>query len=299
MKIKVIHNPYSNRWNSAKRWPEVEALLREYEIKYDVVHSADPASLYELARLAAIDGYDHIVAAGGDGTIGTVVNAITHTVGVENLPTFGLLPLGTGNDFAYAMGISTDLKEAVSALKNGKTRQIDLGKVNDIYFINNCGLGIEPYVTVIQSKITWIKGMIRYLVAAVNAIMDKPVWSGELKWHGGEYKGPLSLAYIGNGCRTGGMFYMGLNSVVDDGMLTVVYGFKPNRRSMFAVLPKTMMRGDKNYVTDPDIHEVFTDRLSIKLENPSPMHTDGEVAKDFVSEAEFSIFPGAVRFLVP
>lgn len=299
MKIKIIHNPYSNRWNSGKRWPEVEMLLKSSGIEYDVVHSADPSSLYELSRLAAMDGYEMIVAAGGDGTIGTVVNAVAHTVGLGNLPIFGLLPMGTGNDFAYAMGISTDLDKAVKALAVGKTRQIDLGKVNDIYFINNCGLAIEPYVTVIQNEITWIKGVIRYLVAAVKAIMDKPVWTGELRWNGGDYKGPISLTYVGNGCRTGGMFYMGQNSVVDDGKLTVVYGYKPSRRSMFAILPKTLMQGDKNYVTDPDIYEVFTDKLSIKLDNPSPMHTDGEVAPEFVTEAEFSIFPGVVRILIP
>lgn len=299
MKIKIIHNPYSNRWNSNKRWPEVARLLAEKGLVCDVAHSTDAKSLYQLAAEAAMEGYEVIVAAGGDGTIGTVVNAAAHTLPVEKLPIFGLLPLGTGNDLGYALGVPTDIAAAIQVIVAGKTRQIDLGKVNDIYFINNCGLGIEPYVTVIQNGITWIKGVARYLVAAVVAIMHKPVWDGEMTCPDGGYNGPITLAYVGNGPRTGGMFFMGLNSVIDDGKLTLVYGYKPNRRSMFALLPKTLLTGKNNYVTDPAIHEIFTEQLSIKFNQPSPMHTDGEVAPEYVTEAKFSIQKGVIRFLTP
>lgn len=299
MKIKIIHNPYSNRWNSEKRWPEVEKLLMQKGIFADVAHSSDAASLYKLTQEAALEGYDVIIAAGGDGTIGTVINAVAHNLPFEKFPTFGLLPLGTGNDLAYTLDIPTDIAAAIDVILDGNIRQIDLGKVNDIYFINNCGLGIEPYVTVIQTRITWIKGVFRYLVAAVQAIMEKPVWNGSIEWPEGNYKGPISMAYVGNGPRTGGMFFMGLNSVVDDGKLTVVYGFKPTRSSMFALLPKTLLQGDKNYITDPAIHEVFTESLSVKFDQPSPLHTDGEVAPDYVTEATFSIQKGVIRFLTP
>lgn len=299
MKVKIIHNPYSNRWNSEKRWPEVEALLKDKGFQADVAHSESPASLYEIASQAAKEGYEMIIGAGGDGTIGTIVNAVTHAVGVENLPIFGLLPMGTGNDLAFALDLPTDIPTAIDILMNGNTKNIDLGQVNDIYFINNCGLGIEPYVTVIQNGITWIKGVIRYLVAAVKAIMDGPVWNVEMKWDGGEYVGPLTLLYAGNGPRTGGMFFMGANSKIDDGKITFVYGFKPNRRSMFALLPRTLLQGEKNYVSDPAITEMFLTGLSIRLKEPTPMHTDGEVAPEFVTEANFRIHPGVVRFLVP
>lgn len=299
MKIKIIHNPYSNRWNSDKRWPEVETLLKEKGVEVDVVHSDSPAGLYQLASQAATEGYEAIIGAGGDGTIGTIVNAVTHTVGTESLPIFGLLPMGTGNDLAFALDLPGDLPSAIDTIIKGKTKTIDLGQVNDIYFINNCGLGIEPYVTVIQNGITWIKGVIRYLVAAVKAIMDGPVWHVDMKWEGGEYSGPFTLLYAGNGPRTGGMFFMGANSKIDDGKLTFVYGFKPNRRSMFALLPRTLFQGEKNYVSDPAINEMELDGLSITFKEPSPMHTDGEVAPEYVTEANFKIHPGVVRFLVP
>ena len=177
MTAKVILNPYSNRWNAKKRWPAAEIALRAAGVDFDLAISERPGHISELTRQELQSGFSPIIAAGGDGTIGEVVNAMGHALADQDaLIPLGIIPLGTANDLAYALKIPFYLTEAARVIGAGKIRPMDMGKANDIYFANNSALGLEPYVSVIQNKITWIKGIGRYLVAAVLAIMDKPTW---------------------------------------------------------------------------------------------------------------------------
>lgn len=300
MTAKIILNPYSNRWNAQKRWPQAEAALRAAGVDFELAVSEGPGHIGRLAEQAVKDGFSPVIAAGGDGTIGEVVNAIAHiTPEGQPLPPIGVIPLGTANDLAYALKIPFDLTEAVKVVAAGHIRHIDLGKANDIYFANNSALGLEPYVTVIQNKITWIKGIARYLVAAILAIMDRPTWSAHLEWDGGSYDGPVSLIYIGNGGRSGGVFFMGPHADPFDGKLTIVYGYRATRRGMFALLPKTMKPDVGSYVESEGMHEFPVSWLKVHLDNPSPAHTDGELFSTACTDLEYRIFPGCIPMVLP
>ena len=176
---------------------------------------------------------------------------------------------------------------------------MDMGKANDIYFANNSALGLEPYVTVIQSKITWIKGIGRYLVSAVRAIMDRPTWNAHLEWDGGSFDGPISLIYAGNGPRSGGVFFMGPHADPFDGKLTIVFGYRATRRGMFALLPKTMKPDAGSYVESEGMREFPVSWLKVHLENPSPAHTDGEIFSTAITDLEYHILPGRLQMLLP
>jgi diacylglycerol kinase (ATP) len=300
MTAKVILNPYSNRWNAQKRWPEAENALRAAGVVFEMAVSEKPGDIAALTRRALSDGFSPLIAAGGDGTIGEMVNAMAHASG-EGAPLtpLGILPLGTANDMAYALKIPLDLAEAAKIISAGKIRAVDMGKANDIYFANNSALGLEPYVTVIQSKITWIKGIARYLVSAILAIMDRPTWSAHLEWDGGSFDGPVSLIYVGNGPRSGGVFYMGPHADPFDGKLTIVYGYRATRRGMFALLPKTMKPGAGSYVESEGMRELPVSWLKVQLDNPSPAHTDGELFSTAITQLEYHIFPGRLQILMP
>jgi diacylglycerol kinase (ATP) len=176
---------------------------------------------------------------------------------------------------------------------------MDLGQVNDLYFANNSALGLEPYVTIIQSRIGWVRGMARYLLAAVRAILDKPAWNARLEWNDGSYDGPISLVYIGNGPRSGGVFYMGPHSNPFDGKLTIVFGYRATRLAMFALLPKAMKPGVGSYVESEGIHEFPVNWLKVHLDNSSPAHTDGEIFSTAITDLEYHIFPGRIQILLP
>ena len=238
MTAKVILNPHSNRWKSQARWPEVDAALKAAGVDFELVVSEKKGAVTGLAEEATRAGFSPIIAAGGDGTIGETVNGMLRAVGSNGvLPTLGVIPLGTANDLVFNINLPTDLKEAVRVITAGKTKALDLCKCNERYFVNNSACGLEPYVTTKHERINWIKGMARYLVAAIWAIMDKPEWTGKVTWDDGSFEGPLTLVTIGNGRRTGG-FFMTPHADPFDGKLTLAYGYRGTRLGLLIALPR-------------------------------------------------------------
>lgn len=298
MTAKVILNPYSNRWNSQKRWPLVEAALKAAGVDFELVISQSRGHIIELAAQAARDGCSPIIVAGGDGSLGDAVNGISQTVKSDEVfGPVGIMPLGSANDLVYALGLPTNLNEAAQVIARGKTRLMDLGVLNGRYFINNSASGLEPYVTLKHEKIHIIKGMLRYLVAAVQGIMDKPEWHGKIQWDDGSYEGPLSLVSIGNGRRTGG-FFMTPHADPFDGKLTLAFGYRPTRRGLFTALPRAFNEGKGSYVEMKGMHEIQTTHVSIHLDKPSPAHTDGEILPQWVQDFEYKIQPKRINMIV-
>lgn len=300
MTAKVILNPYSNRWNAQKRWPQAEAALKTSGVDFELVVSERKGHLIELAEKAVRDGFSPIIIAGGDGSIGDVVNGLARVAKSKKdaLGPLGIMPLGSANDLVYSLGLSTDLNEAAKVIAAGKTKAMDLGKLNDKYFVNNSGAGLEPYTTTKHERIHWIKGMARYLVAAVWAITDKPEWRGKVVWDDGSYEGLLSLVSVGNGRRTGG-FFMTPHADPFDGKLTLAFGYRGTRLGLLTALPKAFNEGEGSYVELEGMYEVHATRISIHLDKPSPAHTDGELFSEWIEDFEYEIFPKRLNMILP
>jgi diacylglycerol kinase (ATP) len=300
MTAKVILNPYSNRWNSQKRWPAVESALKNAGVNFELATSESKGQIVDLVEQAVREKYSPIIIAGGDGSLGDAVNGLARASAseMELLGPFGIMPTGSANDVAFALGLPTDLNQAAQVIARGKTRPMDLGTLNGRYFINNSGGGLEPYVTTKHEKIHMIKGIFRYLVAAVQAILDKPEWRGKIKWDDGEYNGPLSLVSVGNGRRTGG-FFMTPHADPFDGKLTLAYGYRGTRRGMFQALPRAFNEGKGSYLELEGMYEVQTTRVFIHLDQPSPAHTDGELLPQWIRDFEYHIQPKRLNVIIP
>lgn len=298
MTAKVIVNPYSNRWNSKARWPTAEAALKSAGVDFEVAFSERKGHVTELAEQAARDGFSPIVAGGGDGTISEVANGLARAAKSEreSIGPLGILPLGSANDVVFNLGLPTDLNEAAKVIAAGKTKNMDVGKLNDRYFINNSACGLEPFVTIKHEAIHRIRGIARYLIAAVQAIMDKPEWIGKVTWDDGEYEGPLTLVSVGNGRRTGG-FFMTPHADPFDGKLTIAFGYRATRWSMLTALPRGFNEEKNTIVEIPGMRELHSTKISIHLERPSPAHTDGELFPDWIRDLEYSIQPGRLKIL--
>ncbi len=296
MPAKVILNPYSGRWRAQKRWPEAEAALSAAGVDFSVVVSERRGHDGELARRAALEGFSPIIVAGGDGTIGEVVNGLARARGETDLGTIGFIPFGTANDLVCNLGLPLDIKEAAKVIASGNTRRLDVCKAGERYFVNNSALGLEPYISVIEKRITLIKGMPRYLVATLKGIFLNPKWQAVVEWDNGQYEGPLTLVSVGNAPRTGGLFYMAPHADPCDGILTVVLGYKKSSLSLLALLPKTMSPEGK-FVYAPGLQEFNTTHLSIRLETLSPAHCDGELFSQEIDRLEYSILPGRLHVL--
>src|SRR5512147_2662566 len=115
MTAKVILNPYSNRWNSKKRWPETESALRSAGVDFELAVSEHKGHIPELVAQAVREKFSPIIVAGGDGSIGDVLNGLMQAVegpGNEPVGPLGVMPTGSANDLAFNVGLPTDLLEA-------------------------------------------------------------------------------------------------------------------------------------------------------------------------------------------
>jgi YegS/Rv2252/BmrU family lipid kinase len=290
----VILNPYSNRWNAKKRWPEAEAALREAGIQFEFRESQQPGDGIRLAQEAAGQGFSPIISAGGDGGTSEVLNGLARASQGGVLGPLGLLPLGTANDLAHNLGLPLDLKEAAQAIAAGKTCRIDLGQANEWLFHNNSAIGLEPVVTQWNIRMVRFRGVMRYLAAALRAIASGPRWQAKLKWDDGEYEGPISLVSVGNCPVTGGLFRMAPAADPYDGKLTFVYAYAASRLKMLGLLPRAI---DGSYVNDPAVHQHHTTRLEITLTSGSPIQIDGELRASSLTQVEYRILPGRLDIL--
>ena len=298
MTAKVILNPYSNRWNSQKRWSEVESELTAAGIDFHLAVSEKKGQIVELAERAALQKFSPIIVAGGDGSIGDAANGLMRAARSKNnqIPPLGIMPTGSANDLVFALGLPTDLHSAAKVIAAGKTKAMDIGKLNGRYFVNNSGAGLEPYVTIKHEKIHWIKGMARYLAAAVQAILDKPEWRGNVTWDNGEYTGAFSMISVGNGRRTGG-FFMTPHADPFDGKLTLAFGHRSSRLGLFQALPRAFNEDKGSYVEMDGMREVHATRISIHLDKPSPAHTDGELLPEWIQDFTYEILPGCLNII--
>ncbi|MBE0408720.1 MAG: diacylglycerol kinase family lipid kinase [Anaerolineales bacterium] len=302
MSLLVIYNPYSGRWNALKKKQEVEDALNRAGVKYELILTEGPGHAMDLAARAVNQGFDTVIAAGGDGTISEVVNGLA--VASENLlkdralGPLGIIPLGSANDMVDNLGLPKDIDEAAKVIASGNTKLIDLCKVNNRYFDNNSAIGLEPFITLIQQRIKRLKGTSRYLVATLMGVYANPSWKMRLTWENGDYYGPITLVTVGNSPRTGGVFYVTPHANPCDGLLTFVFGFMPTRRQTLQLLPRTMKPGRGNYVEHPDIHEINTPWLKINSETPTPMHADGEIQSEAILDLDYTILPERLSVLV-
>jgi diacylglycerol kinase (ATP) len=292
----VILNPYSNRWGARKHWPEAEAALRQAGIDFEFRQTQGPGDGIGLAEEAARQGYSPIISAGGDGAMGEVLNGLYRANSKEILGPVGVMPLGTANDLAHNLGLPLDLADAANAIANGRTRRIDLGKINEWVFHNNSAVGLEPVVTEWNVRMVRFSGILRYLAAAFLAIASGQSWQGRLKWDDGEYEGPISLISVGNNPVTGGLFRMAPAADPNDGQLTFVYAYAASRLKMLSLLPRAI---NGSYVNDPAVHQHHTTRLEIELTTASPVQLDGELRTSYLSKVEYHVLPKSLDILSP
>ncbi len=310
----MILNPYANRWKALRDRPAVEAALQAAGVPYEIVLTDQPGHGIHLAQEAVEQGRQPIIAAGGDGSISEVVNGMlkgVQSAHLDRLPPLGIMPVGSANDLAVNLGIPLDLTAAAKAIAGGNTRLIDLGflsykaagRENDSpikrFFDNNSAVGLEPSITLIQQRITRIHGAIRYLLAALIGVVRNPTWNVEMEWDGGSYQGPVNLVSVGNTRLTGGLFYMTPHADPVDGKLTFIYGHVPGRLRILQLLPRAMKPGKGSFVEHPAIHEEHATWLRIRFDQPSPLHTDGEIQCEAAVWVEYGITPGILPVLLP
>ena len=307
--VKVILNPYAGRGRGGKVAGEIEAAFRRGNVPFEMVETSAPGEAVSLARSARLDGYAIVAAAGGDGTVHEVVNGLTEaTPEDEAVQGLAVLQAGSGNDFADMAGAPRGLDAAVHAIREGNTRDVDLGLVEAFdgrntlrRYFDNLGMGFEAQVTVESRKIKRLRGFAIYLWAALRALRayDQPHF--EVNWTDGagndhSVSKEMLLVSIGNSRRTGGAFYLTPDAEMDDGLLDMAFADALSQLAILNLLPRAMTRtglyGQKT-VTFSRLRSA-----SIAVRQPVPVHTDGEVLSSEIERLTVELQPGRLQVIV-
>jgi diacylglycerol kinase (ATP) len=300
---KIIVNRIAGRGDGDRAAPQIEALLGGHGLDFDLVHTRQPWHAAELARGAVAEGYDCVVAVGGDGTANEVLNGLMRAKHEgAGTCTMGMLCVGRGNDFAYGAEIPQDLEAGCTALAQGHRRWIDVGRVagglypEGRFFGNGVGIGFDAVVGFEALKMTWLHGFASYLVAVLKTVfLYYSAPSTSIEYDGQTITQPSLMLSIMNGRRMGDGFMMAPEGQPDDGLFDLSVAREVSRTRIFGLIPH-VLRG-----TQASQEPIGTGRarrvLATTLEGALPAHVDGETLCTDGQRLEFELLPRQIEVI--
>jgi diacylglycerol kinase (ATP) len=300
--MKIVLNPVAGKGYGARAKDELCRLLSAANLDYDLAQTTRRWHAAELAQEAACNGFDVVVAAGGDGTTNEVVNGlVAASDGNPDLaPALGVLPLGSGSDFSSAVGMDGRLAVACQQLANGRPRSFDVARARLPeespqwrYFANALGIGFDAYVTLETLKFKRLRGIPLYLLVVLKTLVlhhHAPVVS--IQCDDQELTQASLMVVIANGSREGGGFFVAPQARPDDGMLDLCITSKVSRAAMLALIPH-FMRG--SHVDRKPVTMMRSTRVVISSQDKMPAHMDGEMYATETHRIECEILPGRLK----
>ncbi len=221
-KIVFIINPVAGHGKTIEMLPIIKNKMSSVSdiIDYDIQVSKNVGDISEIVKDSFATGVSEFVAVGGDGSLSEMINGLTFPC--DNIPSIAILPLGSGNDFVKNTIEKKEIDQIFESIIQNKKTLIDVGKVNDYYFINVCSFGIDGPIIKDTDKLKKIMpGQLSYLTSTIKGgITFKPSLV-DVKVDGEIYTGKMILIAIGNGKYFGGGMNICPEAKYDDGLLEV------------------------------------------------------------------------------
>ncbi len=299
----LIVNPTSGRGYAGRVLPELEARLKEIKFDYDLVQTKRPWHAAELAEKGARDGYEAVIVASGDGTANEALNGLMKARQAGFTKTaMGQIAVGTGNDFAFGMGIPGGVDSGCKILAENYRRRMDVGIVKGgdypegRYFGNGVGIGFDAATGFVAARIRWIRGLLLYLIAAIETVFiyyKSP--KVKLVCDGKEMEvSPLMLSIM-NGRRMGGGFFFAPNGNPGDGIFDICIARSVSQLRIFGLIPYFMKgtQASQKEVTMAQAHTV----KATALQGTLPVHCDGETVCFEGKEISVELLPSQIEFI--
>ncbi|MBM7604819.1 diacylglycerol kinase (ATP) [Metabacillus crassostreae] len=271
-RARIIYNPTSGRELFKKHLPEVLQKFEQAGYETSCHATTCEGDAIEAAKIAAERNFDLIVAAGGDGTINEVINGIAN---LDYRPQIAVIPVGTTNDFARAIGIPlNNVLQAVEVILNGEAKKIDIGKVNDHYFINIAGGGRLTELTYeVPSKLKTVVGQLAYYLKGMEMLPSIRPAEVEIEYDGKLFQGEIMLFLVSLTNSVGGFEKLAPDSKLNDGMFDLLILKKANLAEFIRVA-SLALRGE--HINDE--HVIYTKANRVKVSNKDKMqlNLDGE-----------------------
>ena len=293
-RARLIANPSSGRERAADLAQAIAADLRHAYSGLEVLFTTGDGDAEKASAQAVADGCTTIFVAGGDGTVNEAVNGVVGAGALEQVR-FGIVPLGTGNDFAAALGIPTDVESALETLGRGRELRVDLGRVNGRTFLNTSGGGYIAEVSVnVTTQLKTIAGRLAYLIGGAQALLEYEPVRATVHAQPGDLRLGLGLYAFAvcNSRLIGGGRLIAPEALIDDGLLDVCL-IESMTAVEFVALARKVANGD--HVDDPRVRYIQAATVSLEFEREIHINTDGEVLS--ATRCDYSVLPKAATFL--
>ncbi|MGE5479010.1 MAG: diacylglycerol/lipid kinase family protein [Chloroflexota bacterium] len=296
MRIAVLHNAKAK--NASENIRKEEERIKEAfdkaggaDLEFFAIESKELVA--EAGRIAG-ENFDIIAAAGGDGTLSAVVNGIVGR-GVK----FGVLPMGTFNNFAKDAKIPLELDAAAENILRGESRSIDLGEVNGRYFLNNSSVGFYPHMVRARKFRQWRLGggkMFSGLSAFIKTFRLFPTYGARISYDDANEKVATPFIFIGNNFYNVHLLSFGKRDSLHGGKLSLYYS-NSSTRSKFLVHAALALIGRINFAEE--FTHALTKEASIHFgDRPVSVSMDGEVTT-MRSPLLYRCRPGALETIMP
>lgn len=297
MPAKLIVNPRAGSEAALDHLPTINERLRERFDRLDIVLTAPDGDAIEAGRQAVEDGYEHIIVGGGDGTLNEVLNGVAQAPGGLARVTFGILPLGTGNDFAEALGVPDDIEAALDVLLEGTPVAVDVGQLNDARVFVNVSAGgfIAAVSDAVSQPLKSLTGSLAYLIGGAQVLLEYEPVRARVQIGGPDAAPKETALYAFAVCNApliGGGRLIAPHAVVDDGQLDVcLIHAMPTLE--FVALLRRVSAGE--HVEDDRVTYCRTGTLALTFDQRIKVNTDGQVLE--ADRCRYRILPTAARFL--
>ncbi len=317
-RARLILNPSSGTDKAPDFLPGINQALRERFGMMEIVMTTGARDGEQAAVQAARDGCDRVFVAGGDGTLNEVVNGLLAADALDRVA-IGLLPLGTGNDFARMLHLSEKPDEALASLLNAREVRADVGTLNGRAFVNTSGGGFISEVTeALDDRLKSIAGKLAFLIAGGQAVLEYEPAPVRVDVAAGDFKplsydaedGPaegdgwrdeggrkvldttLHMFAVCNARQIGGGRLIAPHARIDDGWLDVCLVDAMPTLEFIGLLRKV---ADGSHLEDARVRYFRARRMEMTFERPVKVNTDGELLE--ASRCSYGVLPGAARFL--
>jgi diacylglycerol kinase (ATP) len=292
-KARIIYNPTSGRESFKRELPNVLERLETAGYETSAHATTREGDATEAAKMAVERKFDLVVAAGGDGTISEIINGMAEQA---HRPKLGIIPTGTTNDFARALHIPKDMEKCVDVILNGSSKFLDIGKVNDHYFMNIAGGGKLTELTYeVPSKLKTMIGHLAYYVKGIEMLPSlkptpaKIICDGEVI-----IDEDIMLFLIANTNSVGGFEKLAPDAKMDDGKFDVIILRKTNLAD-FIRLVTLALRG--THLEDDLIIYRQASHIEVTTDEKMQLNIDGEYGG--LLPGEFKNLQQHIEFMLP
>jgi diacylglycerol kinase (ATP) len=287
----LIYNP-----TAGKEIIEVlldKILISLYKEGFQVTPYATRAPGHATKIASRVWGeYETIIAAGGDGTLHEVINGIDFS---KNHVKLGIIPGGTSNDFARALGIPLDINKACKIIGNRNIRKIDLGSINGKLFINIAGGGNLTNISyAVPSKLKTYLGQLAYYAKSIEELPRLRPVGVEILTPEFRMEEEIMLFLAANSRAVGGFEHLAPRALLNDGLLDLIV-VKQLKVHEFITLVGKCITGD--HVYHPKVLYLQTSQIRVSSEERVSLNTDGEYAGTL--PCEITLLPQGVNIYVP